>query len=137
PPAFGTDGCVLLVIEGGDSYSVEFAGGDITNDGAVLFKVNKPTEQGSCVPTTTTTTVVTTTTTSSSTTTLAIPFRTPPGDAPLRYRDAIFANVTLTSNVTYGSAVNNSGQTVTLLLDVYEPTGDAITARPAIIWVHG
>ena len=135
PPAFGTDGCVLLTIEGGDSYSVEFASGDVTNDGATLFKVNKPTEQGSCVPTTTT--VVTTTSTSSSTTTLAIPFRTPPGDAPLRYRDAIFANVTLTSNVTYGSAVNNSGQTVTLQLDIYEPTGDAITERPAIVWVHG
>jgi dienelactone hydrolase len=132
PPAFGTDGCVLLTIGGGDSYSVEFASGDVTNDGAVLFKVNKPTEQGSCVTTTTTTP-----TTSSSTTTLAIPFRTPPGAAPLRYRDQIFATVDVTSNVTYGSAVNNSGQTVTLLLDIYEPTGDAITARPAIVWVHG
>jgi acetyl esterase/lipase len=137
PPAGGTDGCVLLTLGGGDSYSVAFASGDVTSDGTVFFKVNKPTAEGSCVPTTTTTTVVTTTSTSSTTTTIPIPLRTPPGDAPLRYRDAIFANVTVTSNVTYGSAVNNSAQTVTLLLDVYEPTGDTITARPAIVWVHG
>ena len=37
----------------------------------------------------------------------------------------------------YGSAVNNSGQTVTLELDIYEPTGDTVTERPAIVWVHG
>jgi hypothetical protein len=27
----------------------------------------------------------------------------PPGDAPLRYRDAVFSAVTTTSNVTYGT----------------------------------
>jgi acetyl esterase/lipase len=62
---------------------------------------------------------------------------TPPGPAPLRYRDAVFANVTKTSNVTYGSAVDQQGQTVTLKLDVYSPTGDTVTSRPAIVWVHG
>jgi acetyl esterase/lipase len=61
----------------------------------------------------------------------------PPGDAPLRYRDVAFATVTTTSDVTYGSAVNQQGQTVTLKLDVYRPTGDAVTNRPAIVWVHG
>jgi carboxylesterase type B len=61
----------------------------------------------------------------------------PQGDAPLRYRDPIFTAVTTTSNVTYGSAVNQQGQTVTLQLDVYAPTGDAVTDRPAIVWVHG
>jgi len=55
----------------------------------------------------------------------------------LRYRDLVFSNVSTTTNVTYGSAVNNSGQTVTLQLDIYEPTGDTVTARPAIVWVHG
>jgi hypothetical protein len=29
--------------------------------------------------------------------------------------------------VTYGSAVNQQGQTLTLRLDVYAPTGDAMT----------
>jgi acetyl esterase/lipase len=45
--------------------------------------------------------------------------------------------VSTTTNVTYGSAVNASAQTVTLQLDIYEPTGDAVTERPAIVWVHG
>ena len=59
------------------------------------------------------------------------------GAAPLRYRDDIFTSVTKTADVTYGSAVNLSGQTVTLKMDIYQPTGDAVSARPAIVWVHG
>jgi acetyl esterase/lipase len=61
----------------------------------------------------------------------------PPGDAPLRYRDAVFTGFTTTSDVTYGSAVDQQGQTVTLELDVYEPNGDTVAERPAIVWVHG
>ncbi len=61
----------------------------------------------------------------------------PVGNAPLRYRDSVFNNVTVTSNVTYGSAVNLENQTVTLQMDEYQPTGDTVTSRPAIIWVHG
>src|ERR1700731_3226278 len=61
----------------------------------------------------------------------------PPGTAPVRYRDPVFNAVTVTSNVTYGSAVNLSNQTITLRLDMYQPTGDTVTARPAIVWVHG
>jgi acetyl esterase/lipase len=55
----------------------------------------------------------------------------------LRYRDAIFPGVSITKDVTYGSAVNQQGQNVTLALDVYQPTGDNVTSRPAIVWVHG
>jgi acetyl esterase/lipase len=62
---------------------------------------------------------------------------TPPGPAPLRYRDAVLSDYTLTSDVTYGSAVDQQGQTVTLKLDVYEPVGDSVSSRPAIVWVHG
>lgn len=62
---------------------------------------------------------------------------TPPGSAPVRYRDQIFNAVTVTPNVTYGSAVNLENQTITLKLDMYQPTGDIVTARPAIVWVHG
>ena len=29
------------------------------------------------------------------------------------------------------------GQTVTLKMDIYQPTSDTVTARPAIVWVHG
>lgn len=61
----------------------------------------------------------------------------PSGTAPLRYRDLIFSSVTVTSNVTYGSAVNLENQTIPLQLDVYQPTGDTVTSRPAIVWVHG
>jgi len=133
PPGPGS-GCVLVTIGGGDSYSVAFTSGTRTST-PTLFKVSRPVDEGSCVPPTTTTTTVTTTTTS--TTLPPFPFLTPPGDAPLRYRDLVFGTATVTSNVVYGSAVNASGQTVTLRLDVYEPTGDLVTERPAIVWVHG
>jgi para-nitrobenzyl esterase len=62
---------------------------------------------------------------------------TPPGAAPLRYRDPVFANVTKTANVSYGSAVDQNGTTVDLKLDTYEPAGDTNTKRPAVVWVHG
>lgn len=65
------------------------------------------------------------------------PLANPEGPAPLRYRDNIFTGVTKTADITYGSAVNLSGQTVTLKLDLYEPTGDGVASRPAIVWVHG
>src|SRR5690242_20260974 len=62
---------------------------------------------------------------------------TPPGPSPLRYRDAVFSNVTITRDITYGSAVDQSGTTVTLTLDSYVPKNDTATKRPAIVWVHG
>ena len=61
----------------------------------------------------------------------------PQGDPPLRYRDAVFSAVTTTSNVRYGMAVDQQGRMVPLRLDVYRPSGDAVTERPAIVWVHG
>jgi acetyl esterase/lipase len=61
----------------------------------------------------------------------------PPGTAPLRYRDVIFPNVTTTSGLTYGSAPDASGNPVTLTLDLYQPSGDTQTSRPAIVLVHG
>ena len=65
------------------------------------------------------------------------PLATPPGDAPLRYRDDVFTSVTKTSNISYGSAVDQDGNTVNLRLDLYQPAGDTVTARPAVVWVHG
>ena len=65
------------------------------------------------------------------------PYLAPPGVAPIRFRDAVFANVTKTADVVYGSAVNQQGQTETLILDMYRPTGDTHTSRPAIVWIHG
>jgi acetyl esterase/lipase len=66
-----------------------------------------------------------------------IQFIPPAGPAPLRYRDEIFTDVTKTSDITYGTAVDTTGTTVDLKLDVYQPSGDKVDARPAIIWVHG
>lgn len=65
------------------------------------------------------------------------PLAPPIGDAPLRYRDDVFTSVTSRKNVTYGRAVDQTGATVKLRLDVYEPKGDTVTRRPAIVWVHG
>jgi predicted esterase len=61
----------------------------------------------------------------------------PPGAAPLRYRDQVFSSVTVTSNLQYGSAPDGQGNPVALKLDMYRPTGDTQTSRPAIVWVHG
>ncbi len=133
PPNPGSAGCAFLTLGDGDGYSVQFATGALTDKGATLFKVRKPISEGSCAPTTTTVT----TTTSTTTTTLGLPFIPPPGNAPLRYRDAVFGSVTTTSDLVYGSATNIENQTITLRLDLYEPTGDPGSARPAIIWVHG
>ncbi len=49
PPNPGTNACVLLRLNGGDSYSVRFAGGRITNKGNQLFKVRSPVGEGSCL----------------------------------------------------------------------------------------
>ena len=65
------------------------------------------------------------------------PYLNPPGNAPLRYRDKVFPNITKTFDVTYGSATNAENQVITLKFDSFEPTGDTATQRPAIIWVHG
>jgi para-nitrobenzyl esterase len=61
----------------------------------------------------------------------------PPGDSPLRYRDQVFSNVTVSNNVQYGSAPDLNGNPVALRLDLYAPTGDRETNRPLLVWVHG
>lgn len=54
-----------------------------------------------------------------------------------RYLDPVFSGVTVTNDLTYGAAVNNVGATQSLELDVYEPAGDSLAARPVVIWAHG
>src|SRR2546423_15661033 len=65
------------------------------------------------------------------------PLISAPDDATVRYRAQVFSGTTKTGVITYGSAQNRSGQTVTLTLDEYAPTGDTAANRPAIVWVHG
>jgi acetyl esterase/lipase len=126
---------VVLSLDGGtNTYCMAFAG---TGDGTKFLVKNSL--AGTCPATAppTPTPTATATATATPTPVPGFPHIPPPGPAPLRYRDLVFATATTTSNVTYGSAVNNSGQTVTLQLDIYEPTGDSVTERPAIVWVHG
>lgn len=54
-----------------------------------------------------------------------------------RYAEEVFTNVTVTSNIQYGSNTNWLGNNTNLLLDFYEPEGDTETERPLLIWVHG
>jgi acetyl esterase/lipase len=130
PNGPGTIDVVLSLDGGTNTYCMTFTG---TGDGAKFLVKNSA--AGICPATGTPT--PSTTPTPTATPTLGLPDIPPPGPAPLRYRDLVFSDVSTTTNVTYGSAVNNSGQTVTLQLDIYEPTGDAVTERPAIVWVHG
>src|SRR5688500_148923 len=61
----------------------------------------------------------------------------PPRDAPLRYRDTVFTNVSKTADLQYGTAPDLQGNQVALKLDLYQPTGDDVAGRPVIVWVHG
>lgn len=54
-----------------------------------------------------------------------------------RYQQEIFSNVTVTSNIVFGSNTNVSGATTTLKMDIYEPMGDTVTNRPVLIMAHG
>ena len=49
----------------------------------------------------------------------------------------VFSTVTVTSNITYGTAttVNNTAQT--LVMDIYEPVGDTVSQRPVLVFAHG
>lgn len=60
----------------------------------------------------------------------------PEGAGPLRYRDEVFSGVTTTSNLAYGSAPGLGGTPVTLRLDLFQPTGDTVAARPAVVYAH-
>ncbi len=60
----------------------------------------------------------------------------PSGDT--RYVDQVFASTTSHLDLPYATApALITGSTVTLSGDVYEPAGDTLVSRPAIVWVHG
>lgn len=55
-----------------------------------------------------------------------------------RYTDyAFFADVDSTAGVAYGSNINLSGQEQVLQMDVYEPVGDTLAARPVVLVAFG
>ncbi len=61
----------------------------------------------------------------------------PAGGAGLRYRDEVFPDISVTTDLQYGSAHDLNSNAVALKLDLYQPVGDVVSKRPAVIWVHG
>lgn len=59
-----------------------------------------------------------------------------PGAAPIRYRDPVFPNVTLTSDIPWSTAPDLAGNPVALTLDLYQPTGDTAAQRPTLVVAH-
>ncbi len=57
--------------------------------------------------------------------------------APVRYREQVFTDATVTSNILYGGAKNHAGVVEQLLMDVYQPVGDTAKSRPLLIFIHG
>lgn len=54
-----------------------------------------------------------------------------------RYLNYIFNEFQVTSNVEYGQNVKYDGTSQTLLCDIYEPVGDNLSNRAAVIVAHG
>jgi predicted esterase len=55
----------------------------------------------------------------------------------VRYTDEVFPNTTK-ATATYATADDlTTGDPVALKLDVFQPAGDTLTARPLIVWIHG
>jgi acetyl esterase/lipase len=61
----------------------------------------------------------------------------PAGDGTVRYRDQVFANVSVTRDIVYGNAPDLQNNPVDLKLDLYQPVGDSVNQRPVVIWIHG
>lgn len=58
-------------------------------------------------------------------------------EPPVRYMDQVFDSYDLATDIPYKETVGYQAEAVTLKLDVYSPTGDDESNRPAILWVHG
>jgi len=59
-----------------------------------------------------------------------------PGCDGSRYLDNVFSTVKKTT-VVYAPTVSHLGQNINLSMDVYEPEGDNLSARPVVILAHG
>ncbi len=54
-----------------------------------------------------------------------------------RYTTPLFPDVTVTTGVAFGSNTGVSGAPQTLLMDIYEPTGDVLGERPVVLAAFG
>ena len=60
-----------------------------------------------------------------------------PGCDGERYISPIFSELTETFNIKYGENTSLSGETVELLLDVFEPEESDVNERPLVLLIHG
>ncbi|HEU5149380.1 MAG TPA: DUF4214 domain-containing protein [Iamia sp.] len=57
---------------------------------------------------------------------------------PVRYRDPVFDEVTVTKDLVFGSGPDFGGKgTQQLALDLYEPAGDSLAKRPVVVLAFG
>lgn len=54
-----------------------------------------------------------------------------------RYVSQVFSEIDATAGVTYRTTTTYTGETIDLKLDVYEPRGDTVEQRPAVMWMFG
>ncbi|MFM7309717.1 MAG: alpha/beta hydrolase fold domain-containing protein [Flavobacteriales bacterium] len=54
-----------------------------------------------------------------------------------RYRNYVFTDVVSTTDIQYGENIDYQGANTPLMMDIYEPAGDAATDRPLVIMCHG
>ena len=66
-----------------------------------------------------------------------LPAQTGIGCDGARYRYRVFESFSVDSNILYGSNVNATGSTVSLVMDIYQPVGDVVTNRPVVVVAHG
>lgn len=55
----------------------------------------------------------------------------------LRYIKPVFDSVEVKKNIFFAEVINHKDSLEKLYLDIYQPFGDSIKNRPAILWVHG
>lgn len=54
-----------------------------------------------------------------------------------RYTSDVFTNITITRNILYGNNTTIGGTNVNLFMDIFSPTDDTTTLRPAIVLAFG
>ncbi|MEZ5145454.1 MAG: alpha/beta hydrolase, partial [Acidimicrobiales bacterium] len=67
----------------------------------------------------------------------AAPVSFDPNAPVTRYLERAFHTVDVTTGIVYGRNTGPDGIMQDLVLDLYEPHGDTLAARPALLYVHG
>lgn len=55
----------------------------------------------------------------------------------IRFVDSVFSEVNITDGIEYRTAANYAGTDVSLKMDIYQPKGDPMSSRPAVLVIHG